>query len=84
MSASEVAVGTADFTGPLRDTGSPLETATLGALDRLQQVEATRTGCGADKSEDCFECVRGGTELQEAITRARSHPAPTLASAYKE
>ncbi len=54
------------------------------ALDRLQQVEATRTGCGADKSEDCFECVRGGTELQEAITRARSHPAPTLASAYKE
>ena len=54
------------------------------SLARLQQVERTRDGCGADKSEDCFECIRGSSEFDEALKRAQNHAAPTLANAYKE
>jgi len=54
------------------------------SLARLQQIERTRDGCGADKSQDCFECIRDGGLLDEAIKRAENHAAPTLANAYKE
>ena len=74
MSASEVAVGAADFTGPLRDTGSPLEAATLGALDRLLTVLTPQpTGADrfrADNEAGRFGRIFGGQLVAQAMAAA--------------
>ena len=74
MSASEVAVGAADFTGPLRDTGSPLEAATLNALDRLQHVLTPQpTGADrfrADNEAGRFGRIFGGQLVAQAMAAA--------------
>lgn len=81
MSASEVAVGAADFTGPLRDTGSPLETATLGALDRLQQV-LTPEPTGADRFRAGNEAGRFGRIFGgQLVAQAMAAAAATVSGA---
>jgi hypothetical protein len=37
-----------------------------------------RTGCGASRQRDCFECLRGNTDLETAIATARRTPAPVF------
>lgn len=73
MSMPEVTVQP-DFTGPLRATGSRLETATLGALDELQQV-LTPQPAGADRFRAGSEVSRfgrifGGQLVAQAMSAA--------------
>ncbi|MEB3049911.1 acyl-CoA thioesterase domain-containing protein [Mycolicibacter sp. MYC123] len=74
MSARQVVAGASDFTGPLRDTGTPLEAATLGALDRLQQVLTPQpTGADrfrADNEAGRFGRIFGGQLVAQAMAAA--------------
>jgi hypothetical protein len=51
--------------------------ADLRAAERLTELKR-RSGCGADQSEDCWPCLRGGDLLERALEQARSRPAPPL------
>ncbi len=50
------------------------DTRSAPALEALK----SRTGCGADKQQDCHECLRGAGDLDLALATARSHPAPVI------
>jgi serine/threonine-protein kinase len=45
------------------------------AVRRLESLAVT-TGCGANRSEDCYPCLRTTGDLARALERARSRPAP--------
>jgi hypothetical protein len=49
---------------------------------RLHQLEAT-TGCGSDKGEDCWPCLRGSNALADAIKGAESRTAPKIENGYR-
>jgi hypothetical protein len=49
---------------------------------RLHQLEQT-TGCGVDKSEDCYRCLRSSEALASAIKGAESRPAPRIERGYR-
>lgn len=73
LSTSGAAAGL-DFVGPLRATGSPLEIATLGALDHLQQV-LTLQPAGPDRFRATSEPGRfgrifGGQLVAQALAAA--------------
>ena len=52
------------------------------ALPRLRQLERV-TGCGVDKSQDCYPCLRDSDAMAMAIARAQNHPGPKLESGYR-
>lgn len=76
MSAGDVLVefGGSGFRGPLRGSGSPLESGTLSALDEVQQV-LTLHPAGTDRFRADNEIVRfgrlfGGQLIAQAMTAA--------------
>lgn len=76
MSAGDVVieVGEPDFRGPVRASGSPLEIATLSALDEVQRVLTLRP-TGIDRFRAGNETVRfgrlfGGQLVAQAMTAA--------------
>jgi hypothetical protein len=46
----------------------------LHLLGKLQR----RFGCGKNKREDCFKCLREGTDLKDAAREVAQRPAPKL------
>lgn len=79
MSSPPEAIAQSDFSGPLRGSGSPLERATLGALDELQQV-LTPQPVGADRFRAGNETVRFGRIFGgQLVAQAMSAAAATVA-----
>jgi eukaryotic-like serine/threonine-protein kinase len=52
------------------------------ALARLRQMQET-TGCGADKGDDCWRCLRGSESLATALKNAEARPAPKMEKGYR-
>jgi hypothetical protein len=44
----------------------------------LLESMRNRSGCGASKRRDCFECLRGTTDLESAISTAQRRAAPVF------
>lgn len=55
-------------------------TADARALPRLRELEVT-TGCGVQKSSDCYPCLRGGDALASAIGAIEARQASAAAAA---
>jgi serine/threonine-protein kinase len=56
-----------------------LPTVTLHGDQRALRVLTPLTrknGCGARQAEDCYPCLRAGSELADAIAAARTRPSP--------
>lgn len=61
-----------------------VETADERSLQKLEALQARR-GCGSQRTQDCFPCLRAEEEiLLQAIAAAKARPAPALVRAPDE
>jgi hypothetical protein len=57
--------------------GRAAQHADRRSLPYLEKLEK-KTGCGRRRRHDCYRCLRGGSEIGDAVMRARATAAPAI------